>query len=268
MSTPRPSFFAALSVLIQDWWTRNPLDRGLMGAGLVIVLAAALAVRIGVPDRVIFGLMVAGGLLLAAGFLVDAYQIVAKLLETRLGQLFAALVATCVGAVSMGLAGQVVNQATGLDPTQFDYVIAFLAPLTAGFLLTALSVVITFVVLVWFVIKSGTVGILGWSKPDRDRASSEVEQGVLRLAGVFALVVFISVSWSIGERPYRDALAWSANVFVISLEFHPRDPCAQAGERVRRLSDDVVWVARQKNGELTFDQRACPRTGHQLPRQP
>ena len=77
--------------------------------------------------------------------------------------------------------------------------------------------VITFVVLVWFVIKSGTVGILGWSKSDRDRASSEVEQVVLRLAGVFALVVFISVSWSIGEHPYRNVLGWSAKVFVISL---------------------------------------------------
>src|SRR3546814_18582867 len=74
-------------------------------------------------------------ILLALGILLEGYRLADKGLATRPGKVLAALVATMIGALSMAISSVVVNEATGFPPSEFPYTVAFLAPLTAGYIL-------------------------------------------------------------------------------------------------------------------------------------
>src|SRR3546814_1061386 len=62
-------------------------------------------------------------------------------LATRPGKVLAALVATMIGALSMAISSVVVNEATGFPPSEFPYTVAFLAPLTAGYILVFSTII-------------------------------------------------------------------------------------------------------------------------------
>lgn len=241
-------------------WSKSDWPKRLMSSGLGLTIVGLVAFRLGVPEGLIGVVLFVGSALLGWGYLLEAYGFIKRVLETLPGKLMAALLATCVGAVSAGLASQVINEATGLDPSELDYAVAFLAPLTAGFMITAFVVTLAVIASIWFFLRSATSGLFGWFYKDRKKDVEEIERETLRFSGVLGLLVVGVVVWGAAERPYRTALALAANVFIYELEFHAIDPCAGPGEKIRRINDEIVVAAVSAPGRLDYVRRSCPLT--------
>jgi hypothetical protein len=201
--------------------------------------------------------MAAGGILLTAAFLLDLYHAALRAWEWPLGKIVGTLGATMVVAVSMALASVTVKEATGIDPEHLSYAVTFLAPLMAGFLLTAGTMLVVVGVFVWFVIES-VWGVLRWRfGSGTDAKPVNTDKVLIRLVGVFALALTTAVIFDIGQHSYNGVLTTTARRFTYHFEMYPNDACAFGGERVRRLTDDMVAVGRSTDQGLVFEQRPC-----------
>src|SRR3546814_12519172 len=92
------------------------------------------------------------------------------------------------GALSMAISSVVVNEATGFPPSEFPYTVAFLAPLTAGYILV-FSTIIAFVFVPTVILFTGLISI--WPMDRREDRKSVVEGhgGAIRVdLGVRALI--------------------------------------------------------------------------------
>lgn len=243
------------------WWSGTTPAMHLFAVGGGAVLLSMVLVVIGAPDRAAVGLITAGTLVLAAGFLLECYTAALRWWETTLGKLGGALLATIVASFSMGLSSVIINEATGIDPSHLSYAVAFLAPLTAGYVVTAGTVAVVAGFSVWFVLYSlwGFLVTLFGGKAYAKRF--DTDKVIIRMVGVLALVMTNAIAADLGGPPYRNMLSWTARGFTFSLEMYGRDPCARGDERVRRLSDDVVVVGRQTANGLVFERRQCPLAG-------
>lgn len=247
---PRPK----LNDILRNWWESASLVVRLYCGGLVIVGLGSLALPFD-HNPITNGLFFTGALFLSSGFLVEAYAFGKRLWETTLGKLVGLLIGTMVAATAMGLSSQLINSATGLDPSTFPYAVAFLAPLTAGYLF----LVATFFLVVasFGIALVSTLCDLVHLALTRKWVKGNVDLEVLRFLGLLALILLVTMLWNLGGRSYESALASSARWFVFTLEMYSKDDCAQKGEHVRRLSDDVVSVAQLKDREIVFTRRMC-----------
>ena len=243
---------------VTQWWDHTTQVMQLFAVGgAAVMLSIALAV-VHAPDRLVAGLMAAGTLLLSAAFLTECYLAALRLWEAPWGKLLGALLATMVASSSMAMSSVIFNAATGLDPANFSYVVAFIAPLTAGYLLTVGTMFVVAGFFVWFVgytIFGFLLTLVGGKKYAHRMDADKV---LIRMVGVFALVMTNAVAVDFGGKSYESALASTARGFTYVLEMYAEDPCARDGERVRRISDEIVAVGRWEGQRLAFDQRACP----------
>lgn len=242
---------------LREWWRSASPTLRVFAVGGGAVAASLAILRVGGPDRVGIGLLLAGGLFLTAAFLLDLYQLALQAWNRPLGKVVGTLVATMVAAVSMALASVLAKDATGIDPQHLSYAVTFLAPLTAGFLLIAATMLIVVLVFVWFIVESvwaGLNSLFGQSKGPRPVGTDKV---LIRLVGVIALVVTNAVLYDIGQRPYTGLLTGTAKYFTYGLEMYGNDVCALGGERIRRLNDEVVAVGRMTPTGVEFEQRRC-----------
>ena len=178
-------------------------------------------------------------------------------LNCPLGKIVGTLGATMVVAVSMALASVTVKEATGIDPEHLSYAVTFLAPLMAGFLLTAGTMLVVVGVFVWFVIES-VWGVLRWRfGSGTDAKPVNTDKVLIRLVGVVALALTTAVIFDIGQHSYNGVLTTTARRLTYHFEMYPNDACAFGGERVRRLTDDMVAVGRSTDQGLVFEQRPC-----------
>src|SRR3546814_16276769 len=106
------------------------------------------------------------------------------------GKVLAALVATMIGALSMAISSVVVNEATGFQPSEFPYTVAFLAPLTVGYILV-FSPIIAFVVVQTVILFHGLISI--WPRDHRvrrdvNRLSVQTFSQIVHLINLFSPV--------------------------------------------------------------------------------
>lgn len=249
-------FDAARSAASRRWATA-PVPMRLFAVGSATMAGAVVLGVVGLPPPFVVSLIIAATAFVAAGFLLDLYAVAMVCLDSRIGKLLGALAGAMVAALSMALASVIVNDATGLDPATFPFAVTFLSPLTAGYVLTLGTVLVTVGYFVWLALASVwglftliPIGGPCLRGPDPDRF-------VFRMAGVVALVLANAFAADIGGRPYAEMLRWTASRFVFGLEMYGNDPCAGTGERVRRLSDDVVAVGTSKGAEIVFARRGC-----------
>lgn len=237
---------------------RALIRRGYAG-GLIVLGIAALWTRMFGPNLVGLILLVAGALTTCITLSVELYAVALAAWGTTLGKLVGVLLGTMVGAASMALSSGIVNEATGLDPSNLPYAVTFMAPLTAGYLLMVLVAVIVVLGSVWFFVKTlGDAARLGYERARGIRGLwPDVELDGLRATAGIILLFAALVAWGVGERPYDWLLSKGASAFVYQFEFYSRDPCARVGERIRRLSDDAVAVARPGAGQAAFSLRTC-----------
>ena len=257
MEVATSSARSRLSASFRAWWETASRPLRIFTVGGSTAGVSVLLIQVSGPDRLIFGLMAAGGILLTAAFLLDLYHAALRAWEWPLGKIVGTLGATMVVAVSMALASVTVKEATGIDPEHLSYAVTFLAPLMAGFLLTAGTMLVVVGVFVWFVIES-VWGVLRWRfGSGTDAKPVNTDKVLIRLVGVFALALTTAVLFDIGQHSYNGVLTTTARRFTYHFEMYPNDACAFGGERVRRLTDDMVAVGRSTDQGLVFEQRPC-----------
>lgn len=257
MEVATSSVRSRLSASFRTWWETASRPLRIFTVGGSTVGVSVLLIQVSGPDRLIFGLMAAGGILLTAAFLLDLYHAALRAWEWPLGKVVGTLGATMVVAASMALASVTVKEATGIDPDHLSYAVTFLAPLMAGFLLTAGTMLVVLGVFVWFVIES-VWGVLRWRfGSGTDAKPVNTDKVLIRLVGVIALALTNAVLFDIGQHSYNGLLTTTARHFTYLLEMYPNDSCAFGGERVRRLTDDMVAVGRSTGHGLVFEQRPC-----------
>ena len=243
---------------LDQWWDHTTQVMQLFVVGGAAVLLSIVLALVHAPDRLVAGLMAAGTLLLFAAFLTDCYLAALRLWETPWGKLLGALLATMVASSSMALSSVIFNAATGMDPANFSYVVAFIAPLTAGYLLTVGTMFVVAGFFVWFVGYTIFGFLLTVVDGKKYAHRMDADKVLIRMVGVVALVMTNAVAVDFGGKSYDSGLASTARGFTYFLEMYAEDPCAREGERVRRISDEIVAFGRWESQRLVFDRRACP----------
>ncbi|MDH5835318.1 hypothetical protein [Luteimonas kalidii] len=246
---------------LAGWWEsqRWPM-RLYSGGGIVILISLACTViRLTYWDLHLT-IFIIGTLLLASGILLEGYHLANKGMATRPGKILAALVATMIGALSMGMSSVIINQATGFPPSEFPYTVAFLAPLTAGHVILLLTVLL-FIVASVLILASGTVSI--WQalrQPDR-KVDREYIQMMTRLLAAITLFSLIISGWKKQHEPYESHLNSVAGWFVYTFEMYSNDGCVQRlGERIHHAGPGEVFVGYRHEGRAIFFKRRCTAT--------
>lgn len=240
------------------WWQRQKWPARLYSGGGVVICVAVLSTLLGLTYRNIHQTLFSlGAALLAAGILMEGYELANKGMATRPGKIVAALLATMVGALSMGIASVIVNGATGFPPGEFPYTVAFLAPLTAGHVVLFITIVM-FIVAPVVILASGLVSIwkaLSQREGKIDRAYARM---FMRLVAAITLFVLIIGAWQRQHDDYESRLAKVASWFAYTFEMYPKDACIRnKGERVRRYGSDQALVGAEQNGKRAFFVRRC-----------
>lgn len=240
-----------------QWWdkTTQAMQLFVVGGGALVLSILVFAIQ--GPGRLVAGLMVAGALFVAVAFLMDCYVVALGLWEKPLGKLAGALLATMIASSSMALSSVTFNAATGLDPASFAYAVAFIAPLTAGYLITVGIMGVVVVFFAWSILYTIVGFFLAHFGGRKHSHRFDADKVVIRMVGVFALVLTNAVVIDFGGKTYESALASIARGFTFFLEMYPNDRCALSGERIHRLSDELVAVGRWEDNRLVFEQRRC-----------
>jgi hypothetical protein len=243
--------------LLDNWWQRQSWPMRLYSSGGIVIVAAIVFALIPLNFRDIPGtLFLLGALLLAGGIGLEGYQIADKVLATRPGKIVAALVATMIGALAMGISSVIVNEATGFPPGEFPYTVTFLAPLTAGYIIL-FATMFLFVVALFVVLAASLISM--WQAR---KIKGEVERlPMLMLARMTAAVVLFALvfaGWDRQHRSCEESLSSLAGWFAFTFEMYGNDPCVRTeGERVRRVNADDVLVGYQQDGKRIFFARRC-----------
>lgn len=240
---------------------RIPLQVYLAGA-IMLVLGLLLVLLLGafVPTARMF--VMPGAILLILGFSMEAYVLVRAFIDTLLGKLVLSMVASLGITSALMLASQIVNIATGQDPSLFPYTVAFIAPLTAlyfiylSFLLMAGS---------WLLVGPFAMALLTALPPHLIASPffpAKVDQlGPLFLARILAVICLITLvtsSWGKVSEPYDRGLANFARFIAHNFDSYPNDSCKQmAAERIKRVDADNAVVSMKSTHGLVFVQRQC-----------
>src|SRR3546814_13698272 len=122
-----------------------------------------------------------------------------------------------IGALSMAISSVVGNEATGFPPSEFPYTVAFLAPLTAGYILV-FSTIIAFVVVPTVILFTGLISIWPLDRRDRRQVDFISVQSFLRLFAVIFLFYLLLGCCDTQDRPYDKFLYSCAVCFAFSFE--------------------------------------------------
>ena len=240
------------------WWDAQLWPMRLYSAGgLVMLVSVACAmIRLNLRDlpQTTF---ILGAVLLASGIVLESYRLADKALATRPGRVLAALAATMIGALSMGISSVLVNLATGFPPNEFPYTVTLLAPLTAGYLLLLVTIVL-FVVAPVSILAIGVVSQWRSRHQTRRKTDGELMRMGVRVVAAITLLTLVTAGCNRQHRPYEDSLVSLAGWFTYTFEMYSNDACARKkGEHVRRAGSDTVLVGYERDGRRIFFARRC-----------
>lgn len=243
--------------LLDNWWQRQAWPMRLYSSGGIVMAAATILALIQLNLWDLPGtIFLLGALLLAGGIGLKGYKIADKVLATRPGKVVAALVATMIGVLAMGISSVIVNEATGFPPGEFPYTVTFLAPLTAGYIILFVTIFL-FIVALLVILAASLISIWGARK-----IKGEAERPpMLMLARTTAAVVLFALvfaGWERQHRSYEESLSLLAGWFALTFEMYGNDPCVRTGgERVRRVDAGDILVGYAQHGRRTFSTRRC-----------
>lgn len=243
---------------LAQWWQSQRWPMRLYSGGAIVMLVSLLFALTGMTYRDVHQtVFVLGALLLALGILLEGYRLANVGMATRPGKVVAALIATMIGSLSMGISSVIVNQATGFPPSEFPYTVTFLAPLTAGHVILLMTVVL-FILVPVVILAMGTMSI--WQalfQPGR-RIDREYIQMMARLMAAITLFVLIIHAWQKQHASYESRLTSAASWFAYTFEMYGNDACVRyKGERVRRIESDEALIGYERNGQRAFFARRC-----------
>jgi hypothetical protein len=161
--------------------------------------------------------------------------------------------AIMVSAFSLGSAANMINAATGQDPGLFPRTITLMAPIAAIPAIALIAVIglgISTLLLLFL-----------WGTQVTSRNSVRAAKGwiwLARLLAVFATMVVISPAIE-AESGFNQLSQGAAGWMVQVLDMHADPTCGPGKrDRVRRINDDLVVVARRTKIGLVFRRERCP----------
>lgn len=243
--------------LLDNWWQRQAWPMRLYSSGGLVMAAAIVLAFIQLNYRDLPGkVFLLGALLLAGGIGLEGYRIADKALATRPGKVVAALVATMIGALAMGISSVIVNEATGFQPGEFPYTVTFLAPLTAGYIVLFVTIFL-FIAALLLILAASLISMWG-ARKIKGEAERQPMLMLARTAAAVVLFALVFAGWDRQHRPYEESLSALAGWFAFTFEMYGNDPCVRTeGERVRRVSADDVLVGYEQHGRRIFSTRRC-----------
>lgn len=202
-------------------------------------------------------LFIEGTVLLAAGIVHEGYQIARWVMATVVGKSVGALVATMIVALSMGISSVIVNDTTGFSPSDFPYTVAFLAPLTAGYIIL-LSILAMFVVALVAIVSFGMFSICKTLCVGGAQVEGESAKMFARLMAAITLLVLTVHVWNEQHPSYESGLTTTASWFAYTFEMYEKDPCVRnTHERVRRINPGQALIGSERDGQRAFFVRQC-----------
>lgn len=194
-------------------------------------------------------------------FLREAYVWLLPKLELPLVKLLIAAAGVMAAAAATGISRMAVNDATGQDPSHFGTTVALLVPLSFAPVLAALVTVSGFVIipgtLLWGLLKA----LLTWSKP----TDLDILLSVARMFGCIVVVV-AAASLLTPSSFLFPSLRWLASHSAYLFDFQPNPACGPVeSDRVLRLNDDLVIIARMTADGPQFVRRECSLLAESTP---
>lgn len=220
--------------------------------GMTLCAVAIFMPLAGVEHPVVLSIFLLAGLLLCGALAREAYVLIVRHLESTLSKWLMVPAAVMVSAYSLGSAANIVNMATGHDPGLFPRATTFMAPVSAiPALAFFVSVLAGIALLVMFFAWGSQL-----SSKDRKR-SSKAWVWLGRIGGALATLSLISplaVEQSSFGRFVETTAGWMAQ----GLDMHVDRTCATGElDRVLRMNDELVLVARRTDEGLVFRREEC-----------
>jgi hypothetical protein len=242
----------------------------LIGIALLLLCLALAALGFprldGVSWRMLFSIST---ITVAAALLFDGEAIYQRVTSSAMGQGALLLLAAAGGAIALGLASQIVNQALGVEPGHFTSTITLVGVLLVPLLFFALTAAAYFVVLV------GGGLFLPFLLLPRFRSKSEdgsiIFSGrrwliVARVVSAIILYAFAQTAFNIAGPGYAVWLVDVAKQSAFTLEMYERSSCAtQPGERVAHLEENQVLIGRATEAGFTFLVGTCASGANSSP---
>nr|WP_298130172.1 hypothetical protein [uncultured Pseudoxanthomonas sp.] len=243
------------------WWKEKSGVSQLYLAASAVALVGIM-LFMGDPKSDVAGLLGRIGFtMFALAYLREAYLWTLPKLELPLVKLAMAALGVMAAAAATGVSRMAVNEATGQDPAHFGTTVALLVPVSFVPVVAALvsigGIVVVPGTIFWTLFKS----LKTWTKP----ADLDLLLGGAR---VFACLVLIGAAASLlkASSPLFPTMSWLARYSAYLFDAQPNSACSpMQGDRVLRLNDELVIVARTTVDGLQFVRRTCALAAEETP---
>lgn len=204
-----------------------------------------------------------GFTMFALAYLREAYLWTLPKLELPLVKLAIAALGVMAAAAATGVSRMAVNDATGQDPAHFATTVTLLVPISFVPVVAATvsvgGIIVALVTIFWTLLRS----LWTWTKP----ADLDLLLGGVR---VFSCLVIIGAAASLlkSSSPLFPTMSSLASYSAYLFDAQPNSVCSPTQEdRVLRLNDELVIVARTTVDGLQFVRRACALAAEETPLQ-
>jgi hypothetical protein len=234
------------------WSGLNHSGRLYFGGWVVVLVGLALIITLkaNTLTDVVF---MTGMACCAMGIVVDLYTWGAQRLNRPLMKLVYSVLGIMATAMAAGGSAWTISEATGQDPSHFKTTIAFLTPLSFVPLFGLAVTLVGLIALpVLFLLAMGSLAI-------QDKSVTTWKLFAQMLGYLFILLLGVE---AISSRSPYDALVHPlAAHAAFSLDMHSDPSCAPLqGDRVIRLNDTLIIVARLTEQGPRFLRKPCPLT--------
>ena len=245
----------------QAWWKETSgVNQLYLGASAVALIGIMLFIWN--PKSDVAGLLGRVGFtMFALAYLREAYLWSLPKLELPLVKLAMAALGVMAAAAATGVSRIAVNESTGPDPAHFGTTVTLLVPVSFVPVVAALvsigGILVVLGTIFWTLFRS----LKTWTKP----ADLDLLLGGAR---VFACLVLIGAAASLlkSSSPVFPTMSWLASYSAYLFDAQPNSACSPSqGDRVLRLNDELVIVARTTVDGLQFVRRTCALAAEATP---
>lgn len=206
-------------------------------------------------------------LLLAITVFLDLLAVFKRVYNTMVGKGIILIVFSLCTALAISIAGQVINEVTGVEPTKFVNTVAILSILTIPFIFSLLMGVLFAICVVICV----PLAIMYYFILDREvkmfllpfTAHTENIRflGFTRLIQLFSFGIFCGFIYGVSHHvidKYSAFMIDSADSLVFNLEMYSRSPCElKSSTRGVLIDDEHVLVASKKDRVHIYTLESC-----------
>ena len=238
---------------IQQWWMALDNVKQLYVAGMIMAGLFVAIIAIAGMGLLADVVLLTATTIAAIAFVIEGYRRLVATLEAPLAKWLTGVAGVMAAALATGAASSTLAVATGQDPSAFKTATAFLAPLSFVPILAMLIMVGGL-----FVLPIYMIGAL--AKHGLTRGKLRDLDLLLSFARVIGLIGIAAAAGQLISPPTRfnDGLEVAARYSAFFLDMVPDRACAPTeGDRVARISDSLVIIARMTDDGVQFVRKDC-----------